>query len=127
MNKELYDKNGNLLDLELQDKLVNLISKSIKSELLNGFIEFRVYCDITVQTPFAEPRTQDYIMACRELTIKDIVNIVEKQPQEITLNDLDMIRLYQIQDYLEQEYRDFEIKEFCNECKLDGATAWACC
>ena len=127
MNKDLYDKNGNLLDLELQDKLVKLIDNSIKSELLNGFIEFRVYCDITIQTPFSEPKTQDYIMACRELTIKDIVNIVGKQPQEITLNDLDMIRLYRIQDYLEQEYRDFEIKEFCNECKLDGAIAWACC
>lgn len=127
MNKELYDKNGNLLDLELQDKLVNLINKSIKSELLNGFIEFRVYCDITIQAPFSEAKTQDYIIACRELTIKDIVNITGKQPQEITINDLDMIRLYQIQDYLEQEYRDFEIKEFCNECKLDGATAWACC
>ena len=125
--KELYDKNGNLLDLELQDKLVHLIENSVKSELLNGFIEFRVYCDITIKAPFSEPKTQEYILACRDLSIKDIVNIVDKAPQEITLNDLDMIRLYEIQGYLEQEYRDFEIKEFCNECKLDGITAWACC
>lgn len=124
--KELFDKNGNLLDLELQDKLVHLIDNSVNS-LLNGFIEFRVYCNITIQAPFSEPRVLDYITACRDLSIKDIVNIVGKAPQEITLNDLDMIRLYQIQDYLEQEYRDFEIKEFCNECKLDSVKVWACC
>lgn len=113
-----FDKDGNLVDLDLQDRIVDLIEHSPKEQLLDYDQDVTIHdLELVKQTESGLIRITSYTKSIMP-TMKDIVDSTGKAAETITQEDIDEISEEVLLDTMELNHYDeiyADAEDFANE------------